>query len=185
MEISMRVFSIFMMCMCTGFAYSQADPDFGFEFVTIGDPGNRATLDEELGELVTNRHVGAVDYEYRIATLEVTVGQYFEFVQVYHPYYTANTGRPWAGSDFTGSGISVVGGTAWIDDGVSPNRPAVMNWRYATRYINWLHNDRVNEEWAFETGVYDTSTYTQNDDGSWNFQEFHNPGARFWIPNLG
>ena len=39
----------------------------------------------------------------------------------------------------------------------------------------------MNEEWAFETGVYDTSTYTENADGTWNHQIEHDSGARFWL----
>lgn len=57
-----------------------------------------------------------------------------------------------------------------------------MSWEYAARYVNWLHNGKVNEAWAFDDGVYDTSTFTQNADGTYNHQLAHDPDARFWIP---
>ncbi len=164
---------------------SPVPPDYSFNWSTIGDAGNRATLDSEIFDpfdFFPNPHVGAVNYEFRMATTEVTVGQYFEFVQEYHPYFTANTGNVLGLSDFTGGLIRVAFGETHIRDGVSQNRAAQMGWEYAARYVNWLHNDKVNEEWAFETGVYDTSTFTQNPDGTYNHQETHNPDAKFWIP---
>jgi len=163
-------------------AIAQGDPDFGFEFVTIGDVGNRNTIDGEHAPFYANAYVGAVDYEFRIATLEVTVGQYFEFAQVYHPYYTANTGNVLGHDAFTGGDICLAWGDISICDGVSPDRPIYMSWEYAARFVNWLHNGKVNEEWAFETGVYDTSTFTQNPDETWNHQATHDPEARFWLP---
>jgi formylglycine-generating enzyme required for sulfatase activity len=161
---------------------SNVPPDYDFNWVTIGDPGNRATLDHELGFATSNQHTGSVNYEYRMATTEVTVGQYFEFAQVYAPYYQANTGNVFGTPDFTGFDIRVAFGEAAIQDGVSHDKPIDMGWEYAARYVNWLHNGKVNEEWAFETGVYDTSTFTQNDDGSWNHQTAHHPDAQFWMP---
>ncbi len=162
--------------------YADIPPDYGFDWATIGDPGNRATNDDEVFKFFGNQHLGAVDYTYRISTTEVTVGQYFEFVEAYLPYYEANTGNIFGSSDFTGGLIRTASGHAHIRDGISENRAAEMSWEYAARYVNWLHNGKATNEAAFETGVYDTSTFTQNDDGSWNHQLTHNPGASFWIP---
>ena len=159
----------------------QLPPDYGFNWATIGDPGNRATLDEELGFATPNQHLGSVNYEYRMATTEVTVGQYFEFAQLYHPIYTRNTGNDLGHSPFTGGDIRLAFGEIMIRDGVSPNKPIDMGWEYAARYVNWLNNGKVNEEWAFETGVYDTSTFTQNPDGTFNHQAARNPDAQFWL----
>src|SRR5690606_36322403 len=64
---------------------------------------------------------------------------------------------------------------------------SVMGWRYIARYCNWLHNGMPTgpdaEQWAFETGAYDTSTFTRNPDGSFNDQRERSPGARFFIPS--
>lgn len=164
-------------------AAGTTPPNYDFNWATIGDPGNRATLDHELGFATTNQHIGSVNYEFRMATTEVTVGQYFEFAQLYHPIYTKNTGNVLGFSDFTGGDIRLAFGEIMIRDGVSQNKPIKMGWEYATRYVNWLHNGKVNAEWAFETGVYDTSTFTQNPDGTYNHQETHNPNAQFWLPS--
>ncbi|MBL4808777.1 MAG: SUMF1/EgtB/PvdO family nonheme iron enzyme [Phycisphaerales bacterium] len=169
------------MILATAALANPVPPSYDFNWATIGDPGNRATLDEELGFLTNNQYLGSVNYEYRMATTEVTVGQYFEFAQVYHPYYTANTGNVLGFSDFTGGDIRLAWGDISIRQGRSPNKPIDMGWEYAARYVNWLHNGKVNEEWAFETGVYDTSTFTQNPDGSWNHQATRNPNATFWM----
>lgn len=160
-------------------------PSYDFQWSTIGDPGNRATLDSEIYDpfnIYPNPRVGAVNYEYRMATTEVTVGQYFEFAQQYHPIYTKNTGNVLGFSDFTGGDIRLAFGEIMIREGVSANKPIEMGWEYATRYVNWLHNGKVNEEWAFETGVYDTSTFTRNPDGSINHQTEHDPDAGYWLP---
>lgn len=154
---------------------------YGYDFALISDPGNRDTIDEELELLTEGQYIGAVDYEYRMATLEVTVEQYYQFAELYHPYYTINTGNVLGFSDFTGGDIRLAWGVIHIRDGVSPHKPIDLGWEYATRYVNWLHHGKVNEEWAFESGVYDTSTFTENDDGTRNHQIEHDPDARFWL----
>lgn len=173
------------MILATAALAGSVPPDYGFNWATIGDAGNRATRLDEMYDpfgIATNPHVGAVDYEFRMATTEVTVGQYFEFAQVYHPFYTQNTGNVLGLSDFTGGDIRLAWGEISIRQGRSPNQPIDMGWEYAARYVNWLHNGKVNAEWAFETGVYDTSTFTQNPDGTYNHQAAHNPDAKFWLP---
>ncbi len=59
-----------------------------------------------------------------------------------------------------------------------------MSWEYAARYVNWLHHGKVNEAWAFETGVYDVSTFGCAESGDCELQWVRSPGARFWIPNI-
>ncbi len=158
--------------------------EYGMEFVTIGDPGNRPTRPEEGNPIFADQHLprGAVDYEYRIARTEVTIGQYFEFVDAYFPLDFKRTGRVLGNSDFTGLGIATNLGGAFIRPGISPNSAANMSWEYAARYVNWLHNDKVNQAWAFDAGVYDTSTFTENPDGTFNHQATHASDARLWIP---
>ncbi len=164
--------------------HADIPPDYGFDWATIGDPGNRATLDEELPIATSNRHIGAVDYTYRMATTEVTIGQYFEFVEAYLPYYEANTGNVFGSSEFTGGAIRTAFGEASIREGENPDEAIRVSWEYAARYVNWLHNGKATNEAAFEQGAYDTSTFTENPDGSWNHQASHTPGASFWLPTL-
>lgn len=164
----------------TVLAQTHHTTEHGIDFVTIADPGNRDTVPEEL-EIFTDLEIGGVDYEFRIAVNEITVGQWLEFVTAYLPYLDESKG---AATDFTGQAISIFFGFPKILPGHSPDEPANMSFEYAARYVNWLHNDKAPEQWAFETGVYDTSTFTQNEDGSRNHQLTHDRGARFWIPTL-
>lgn len=141
-----------------------SEPDAnGYTWATIDHAGNRPTNASET-PYNTSLNLGAVDYQYRMATTEVTVGQWFEFVQAYAPNH-AGYGTWINDPAFTGQDIRDNDGLEIIP-GVSPNRPADMSWEYAARYCNWLHNGRVNEAWAFESGAYDTSTFTANPDGT-------------------
>lgn len=151
-----------------------------YEWAVITHPGNRATIPEET-PLRPDVPIGSVDYVFRIAKTEVTVGQWFEFVTAYAPFYDLNG---IADPDFTGQSINYAFDGLYILPGVSHQRPSNMSWEYAARYCNWLHNGQVNEAWAFESGVYDTSTFTFNPDGTPNHQFRRSPGARYWIPSL-
>jgi formylglycine-generating enzyme required for sulfatase activity len=159
------------------------EPDAnGYTWVTIDHAGNRATNDEEM-PITPGVRLGAVDYEFRMATTEVTVAQWHEFVRAYAPISIAN-GNGYINPPFTGAGIiHRSNGSVEIRAGYSPNLAAEMSWEYAARYCNWLHNGQVNEPWAFESGAYDTSTFTFNPDGSANHQATRTPGARYWIPS--
>lgn len=158
-----------------------ATPDAdGYTWATITHADNRPTNADET-PMRPDANLGAVNYDYRIATTEVTVGQWFQFVQAYAQFYDFNGLAPPA---FTGFGISYSFAGLFIRPGISLNRPADMSWEYAARYVNWLHNGKVNETWAFENGVYDTATFTFNPDGTANHQTTRAPGARYWIPTV-
>jgi len=164
-------------------SHAQSDRTTGLDFVTITDAGNRDTNEFEV-PLGPEVRIGGVDYEYRISTTEVTIAQYIEFVTAYFPIYKKNTGLAFGFIDFSGTYIVASGNDVSIFPGFSEHLAADMGWVYAARYVNWLHNEKINEEWAFETGVYDTSTFTVNDDGSYNHQEAHHPDVRYWMPTL-
>jgi sulfatase modifying factor 1 len=161
---------------CEAPVLAQAPPDYGIDFATIGSPGNRATIPSEVTNmpwLVT----GSVGYEYRMSRTEVTSTQWLEFVQAYAPYWT---GQPWDVS-FTSLFIYPSAGGYSIEKGAE-NYPVEMSWRMAARYCNWLQNGKGTQQAAFESGAYDTSTFTQNPDESYNDQLTHSPGAKYWIP---
>ncbi|MCA9274260.1 MAG: hypothetical protein KDA31_14590, partial [Phycisphaerales bacterium] len=68
-----------VLSVCAFPATAQpAPPDYGFNFITIGDVGNAAYDGPDQRGVVTGR--GSVDYEYRIARTEVTTGQFVEFL---------------------------------------------------------------------------------------------------------
>lgn len=152
-----------------------APADYDFDFVTIGSVGNAATP-TELYTINQPREVGRVDYEYQLTRTEVTVGQWFEFVKAYQPYYTGSPNDP----KFAGSGINFILGQYVMTH--PANYPTTMSWEYAARYVNWLNNDKASVREAFENGAYDTSTFTRNADGTRSHQLVHSPNVKYWIP---
>lgn len=167
-----------------GMAGAAQAQDYGFDWVTIGNAGNRGATVDEVPLTPLRAGIGAVGYEYRLTRSEVTTGQYLEFVQAYEPYWDGAA----FDSSFIGSLISFT--EPFPEPGMSAGyfvQPqyqdvaANMSWEFAARYVNWLHNDKRTDREAFETGVYDTSTFVQVD-GVNQHQLAHNPDARFWIP---
>jgi sulfatase modifying factor 1 len=169
---------------------AQSPPNYGFEWVTVGAPGNRPA---NPGEAPFNYPpfsqqpmlAGAVNYEYRIARTEVTVGQWLEFLNAYWPHAQVPYNHP----SLTGFWIQTTSNTPGQNPGYhavegAANRATNTSWHMAARFVNWMHNGGIGEGWAFESGVYDTSTFTQNPDGSWNDQLTRSPGSRYWIPSL-
>lgn len=150
-------------------------------WATITHPGNEPNRYLSPGE--GEQAKGRVDHEYRISKNEMVTSEWFRFVQAYKPFIAPSARLS---AQFFGNSIRwtfLPGGE--VDYEIVPgseNFPASMGWRYAARYCNWLHNGRVNEAWAFESGVYDTSTFTDNPDGTFNDQRTHSPGAKYWIP---
>ncbi len=163
-------------------------PDYGFNFATVTHAGNAPTQTFPRPGFPTHT-VGGVDHVYRIATTEVTNGQWLDFVRAYAPFVASNAvGSP----TFKGTGIIFTGFSGGVPQYVMPsslaNRPVEIGWRYATRFTNWLHNGRkgVGEAVAadFENGAYDTSTFAVNPDGTINDQATRHAGAQYWIPSF-
>ena len=126
---------------------------------------------------------GVVESDYRIAQTELTTGDWTEFLNAYAPFIenplfdvgTVGYAHLPHGEDENGVPI-------FVNATSSDRTPVLVSWEASARYCNWLHNDRRTDRDAFETGVYDTSTFTTNPDGSPNHQRDPSPGARFWIP---
>jgi len=185
MKIGRTKFSVMTVGLCAGAAIAGGEPQdvvhiYGLDFALIGDPGNRATLPEETGGFDVQR--GSIDYEFWLSTTELSVEQYVEFVEAYLPYYVMRTGGRVTLTDFVGDAMDASFGEVVLWPEYSLGDPVNMGWEYAARYINWLHHGKVVEEWAFETGVYDTSTFVEDDDGVWQHQAERSPGARFFMP---
>jgi len=166
---------------------AQQAPDLrsyldGLDWVLIGDPGNPAFEGGGQGQL---KGRGGIDYRYRLTRTEITVHQWFQFVQAFAPYYEGTYGQSFG---LTGSFIYIAGplndpDSYHMDEGAE-DFPTNQSWRMAARYCNWLHNGKENTEEAFSQGAYDTSTFTENEDGTYNDQRTRSPGARYWIPSL-
>lgn len=158
-------------------------PDYDFTWKTIGAPGNVGASADDfffLGELGAS---GRVEHEYRMSQTEVTVAQWFEFANAYAPFAQQNPTL----LAFTGRHIySETGDPRNPQLRMYPGSeryPADMTWLNAARYCNWLHNGKVNQTWAFETGAYDMSSFVRGSDGTWTGNAVRLPGATFWIPS--
>jgi formylglycine-generating enzyme required for sulfatase activity len=186
MRIQLNVFLLSVVSLTAGGAAlaQSPPPNDGFSWATIGAPGNRATLPEEV-PYQPDLSIGAVPYSYRMTQTEITVGQWFQFVQAYTPYWGGRRND----STFIGHWIqpTSLNPNVPLSYTIVPgaeNRPTTMSWRMAARYCNWLQNGRSGQQSAFENGVYDTSTFTINPDGTFNDQPVHTPGTQYWIPTL-
>ena len=162
-------------------AAQQAPPDYGHNFVTIGDVGNPGYSGLDPFQDMTG--CGAVDYEYRISRTEVTSGQYVEYLNArIDAGFPASTIRvPRLGGviyDFvnnqwitrTGGEMLPVGGVTWQD---------------AAIYMNWLHNGKGADTADFMSGAYDVSTFgtVPGDPRARTDQSARSPGAKYWIPS--
>jgi len=182
-RISPRVFiqivSAVVACAVASPAKAQRTPSYGHDFVTVGAPGNRGTLPSERPWAVDPEvPYGAVKHEFRITRTEILNEQWFEFVQAYAPFYP---GSP-RDKELTGLHIRYTPGVGHQMFSGTQRFPTEVPFSTMARYVNWLHNDKTREAWAFEDGAYDMSTFTANPDGTRNDQLTHHPGARFWIP---
>jgi formylglycine-generating enzyme required for sulfatase activity len=145
------------------------------DFVNVADPGNAADFRHDpLG-------FGAVSYPYRIATYEVTNGQYREFLNnkaiVEDPYglYNPLMAEDLGGIDRHGAGTPE---DPWRylprnGDAVWDTRPVnfVSFWD-AARFVNWLHNGQADgdTETGAYTGIGDETIFARL------------PGATYFIP---
>ncbi len=159
-----------------GAASAQPVPDYGFSWQTIGAPGNRATLPSET--LGADWQLGRVNRTYRMASTEVAAEQWLEFVDGYSPYWNGDP-TSW---ELTSEWIRL--GPDGYEVIPGADRYAIeTSFLNAARFANWLHNEKQPGEWAFETGVYDMSSFSgPNPDGTWNGQADPAPGSKFWIP---
>jgi len=151
------------------------------QWATVGSPGNAPySYYDEFHQ--TTYFSGSVAHEFRITRTEVTAAQYLDFVQAYAPYvdpqYRTNSEFMSLQLDYDFENGQVVYS---VDPRTAPY-PVEVGWRFAARYVNWLHNDRASNREAFETGVYDTSTFHTNPDGTITDQASHSPDAEYWIP---
>ncbi len=165
-------------------------PNYSWNWVTIGAPGNRGTLPSEMGNLPELAGVGAVAQTFRMATTPVTTSHWWEFMQEYK-YFIAPE-NAWDGG-FRGTLFPAGFDANGVPQYYAP-APASLNvansagWRYMARFVNWLNNGKPDHTRAtaadFERGVYDTSTFGVDANG--NFTDITRPaaGAKFWIPNL-
>lgn len=168
-------------------AQQSPPPDYGFEFVTIGDTDNSAYNGLDLGSTVTGR--GSVGYEYRIARFETRTSQFLGFMNTLGRL-SPQTAIFQAPGSWGGVGFVEPDDTVRFELAARPNaadQPVIgVSWRLAAIYCNWLHNDRGQTLDDLNFGAYDTSTFGTDPDNPPNLtdQAMRSPGARFWLPSL-
>jgi sulfatase modifying factor 1 len=164
-------------------ALADVPPDYGFDFVTIGDTGNVAYEGGPFGQLAGR---GSVNYEYRMATMEISAAQWLEFINIFSP----QIGTPFWGQLNTTAPIQpawpstnqfVLTGSA---SEVGQYPVLGISWRQAAMYVNWLNNDKATDLWAIMDGAYDVSTFDYQEGIGFTDQAAHHPDARYWIPTL-
>lgn len=168
-------------------ADAQPAPDYGFDFVAIGSPGNRGVTPEEAPGLFPPLQdpalpLGRVDYEFRMMRTEVTAVQWAEFVNAYFPYWGGSAFSP----ELTGRWVAYFSnepGNMFRAVPTAENFPSNSSWATALRFCNWLTNDKRGDAAAFETGAYDMSMLVDNMDGTWQVPT-RQATARFWMPTL-
>lgn len=188
-QLHRRSFTIVVLAVLSSATFALAGPppnDYDFDFVTIGAVGNTPY---DGGLQGNNAGRGQVNYEYRIARTELSTAQWMEFVNTF-----STQGIDLAGPGRIYSWGAVVDNT-YNGPGrrykLNPATPSAalhpvfgINWRDCARFVNWLNNDKSSSPDALDHGAYDTSTFTQNPDNTYNDQLYHDPDAKYWIPTL-
>ncbi len=164
---------------------SPASMDEQIEWVTVGDPGNPAYPGLD-GVILADR--GSVDYTFRVSRTEITSGQWIQFVNKFGTMSDElgdllRTGLWPAYPDFSydGPGQRYVFSNNVLEPELAP---VGISWRQAAMFCNWMHNGCTDDPESLFNGVYDTSTFTRNDDNTYNDQDTHFPDARYWIVTL-
>jgi len=180
--------AVFAALVLTRASAAQGPPDYGIQWATVTHPGNRPATQAEAPQFFPPYWKspiikGRVDYHYRLSVTEVTVEQWFEFVQAYAPYISGNRNDSAFTSPFIRLTQSDPNGPATYEMHPGFGQvPATMSWYYAARFTNWLHSGKATNREAFESGVYDSSTFQRGPDGAWLRPSERAAGARFWIP---
>ena len=172
---------LLVLLTCEGAALAQPAPDYGFTWRTIGSPGNAPASPADYFNL--NAPVGRVDYSYRLTQTEVTNTQFLPFIAAYVQFHPEALFDPGLSGDTIYPTTNDPAHPGWTIAHGAENAAASMSWQYAARLCNWLQNGKANTAAAFDSGVYDVSTFVHNPDGSWSGQATHAPGAQFWIPS--
>lgn len=120
-----------------------------FDWAIVGDAGNPADA----------TGFGAVNYEYKIATKEVNLSQYTEFLNAVDPN-GLNPHKVYEEFDLNTAGIAfnaeAPGGSKYSVIGSGLHPVAWVSAYSAMRFTNWLHNGQGTG--STETGAYSIST---------------------------
>ncbi len=189
---SLRLLTAFVaLFVARSASIAQTPPDYNFQFATVGAPNNPAFQDPTYPFQTSTIGRGSVPYFYRISKLEITTGQWVEFLNSYanyavpHPKWNTIYGAIfWGGYE---QGTTPGGGTLF---GISsaPNAASYpvggISWYMAALYCNWLNNGKGSNPNSLISGSYDTRTWGRDAQGNLTDALTHQPGAKYWIPTL-
>lgn len=153
----------------------SAQADIGYQFVTVGDPGNA-------NDTATGGTYGGVSYVYDIGKYDVTLNQYTTFLNAVassDPYGLYNTSMA---TDLNVAGISRSGSSGSYSYSVigGGNRPVTyVSWFDAARFSNWLQNGQPTGLGEV-AGSTEQGAYTLNGATSGIINK--NVNALYWIP---
>lgn len=160
-------------------------PDYDFQFATIGATGNAAYQSSDRGQAQVNGR-GSVSYSYRMSSLEVTTGQWVEFLNTFkgrtpNQYWKPSYVGPWGADGSASAGYRLRSDI--------PNAGMLpvfgITWRMAGMYCNWLNNGKSSALSSLLSGAYDTSTWgTTPGTREITDAPTHQAGAKYWIPTL-
>lgn len=161
-------------------ASAQPLPDYGFDWVTVGNTGNAdATWNQFPG---LQREGGGVDHMYRITSLPVSIAQWIDFAHALDSVATSQE-RSW---------LSTASNSVWRDlhtgdlviqtgrDGYG----ATSNFMLAAMYCNWMHNGQSGGRESFDDSAYDMSSFYINEFNHWSVENARRSDAQFWIPTF-
>ena len=173
-------------------AHAQPVPDYDFQWSTVGNVGNAPYTSANPDDANVNGR-GSVNYAFRASRLEITTGQWVEFLNTFAPFedspLNGHANAQWPGH--IGAGLGPVlpsGNRTLIIPSTFPNAAMLpiggISRRDAARYANWLHNDKAPTLAAISTGAYDTTTWGQRPGGGYTDAPHRMPGAKFFLPEL-
>lgn len=172
-----------LITLIASVSLAQPAPDYGLTWRTIGDPGNPAAQPQDYMWL--DRPIGRVDYEYRLTQTEVTYTQWIEFADaLVRADPSVNPNSIVLGRDLYHASNGP-GDHQWYTAPGAENAAVQTGWLYAARYTNWLHNGKRSDLAAFQSGVYDISSFrlVPGNPPTWVGNSQRSPDALFWIPS--
>jgi formylglycine-generating enzyme required for sulfatase activity len=174
-----RFFAALLLVCASFFLAPPPATAVTIDTVPVGNAGNT-------GEVQFQGTFGAVGYNYRIGTTEVTVGQYTEFLNAVADTDTYALYTTSMATDLKIAGISRSGVSGSFSYSVigSANHPVTyVSWGDAARFSNWLHNGQptgLQIASTTEDGAYPLNGATTN--AALNAVS-RNTGATWFIPS--
>ncbi len=156
----------------------------GFDWVTVGDPGNPAfeLPPSTMPQGFYTRGRGSVDYAFKITRSEISLGEYFEFFSTFSTVSAAldEALHPASGALRINPYYAGPGNQYHLNpsDPHAVSRPISVSRNAAMMYANWLHNGKSSDPTDLLDGAYDFNS------APGGVPITHEPDARYRLPTL-